>query len=120
MARNCRASSLRRCGLVWPRCAISMIRFARTSRMAPAYDGLESVPPDLWTASQAPSNAEASILIASGSNEEFAILECWTCGRAPLLTDLILLTPATGILPCEISSTQLDQAWPFRRLLHSL
>ena len=39
--------------------------------MAPAYDGLESVPPDLWIASQAPSNAEASILIASGSKEEF-------------------------------------------------
>jgi hypothetical protein len=48
-----------------------MIRFAKTSRMALAYDGLESVLPDLWTASQASSNAAASILIASGSKEEF-------------------------------------------------
>ena len=39
--------------------------------MAPAYGGLESVLPDLWTASQALSNAAASILIASGSKEEF-------------------------------------------------
>ena len=35
--------------------------------MVLAYGGLESVPPNLWTASQASSNAEASILIASGS-----------------------------------------------------
>ena len=48
-----------------------MIRFASTSRMVLAYAGLENVPPDLWTVPQASSNAEASILIASGSNEGF-------------------------------------------------
>jgi hypothetical protein len=48
-----------------------MIRFASTSRMVPAYAGLQSVLLDLWTAPQASSNAEASILIASGSNEGF-------------------------------------------------
>jgi len=37
--------------------------------MVPAYAGLENVLLDLWTASQASSNAQASILIASGSNE---------------------------------------------------
>ena len=39
--------------------------------MVLAYAGLENVPPDLWTVPQASSNAEASILIASGSNEGF-------------------------------------------------
>ena len=54
--------------------------------MAPAYYGLESVPPDLWTAFQASSNAEASILIASGSKEEFINIGAIDMPRPPVLT----------------------------------
>ena len=47
-----------------------MIRLASTSRMGRAYGDLDSVPPELLTASHAASNAETRISISSGSNEE--------------------------------------------------
>jgi hypothetical protein len=78
-----------------------MIRLARTSRMGRAYGDLESVPPELLTASHAASNAETRILISSGSNDDlFNMGVINTASPLPLIPVCAFTAERFAVTPC--------------------